>query len=201
MWVHAHHLSLLRTFAAGLGARTPLPHGPLGSSHLSNGIDGLPAASVVESRRVWPGGEVAVLDPGSWGFPYRQHLDGEGLRERGKAPQALQGGRGAAVAQQTPSQGDVGLHGHQFVIAVQQIASVLAAHGQVAVVLTTVAWGALLDIQMGCTSRDGNHILVTRPDGGRQWRILADAGTRYELSEVTQILTWRDPESLTLSYR
>lgn len=45
--VQTHHLSLLHASSTGLGARTPLPQGPLGSTHLSDGIDGLAAASIV----------------------------------------------------------------------------------------------------------------------------------------------------------
>lgn len=64
-------------------------------------------------------GKVAVLNPWPWGFPYGKHLDGEGLGEWGEASDTLQGGGGATVAQQRPSEGDVRLHGHQFVITIK----------------------------------------------------------------------------------
>ncbi|KAF3857242.1 hypothetical protein F7725_009101 [Dissostichus mawsoni] len=165
--VRTHHLPLLHASATRLGAGTPLPEGPLGSTHLPDGVDGVPAASVA----VGDGGsvvgswcKVAVFDPGSGGLPDRQHLDGEGLWERGEAPEALQGGGRAAVAQQRPLQGDVRLHGHQLVVSIQQVGAVLPAHRQVAVVVTTVAGGTLLHVQVSGAGRNGDNILVPRPE-------------------------------------
>lgn len=118
--IQTHHLSLLHASSAGLGAWSPLSQGPLGSAHPSDGVDGLPTTSVVGHRRAVVGSfcKVAVFHPRPRGFPDREDLDGEGLGEWGKAPDALQGGGAAAVAQQCPSQGNVCLHGHQLVIAI-----------------------------------------------------------------------------------
>lgn len=120
MGVETHHLSLLNASPAGLGARPPFPQGPLCSTDLSDGVDGLPTTSVVGRRSAAVGSrcKVAVFHSRPRGLSDREDLDGEGLGEWGKAPDALQGSRRATVPQQRSSQGNVRLHGHQLVITI-----------------------------------------------------------------------------------
>lgn len=160
--VPALHGAPLPARAARLGALAPLLDHPLRRDDLPDGVEGflLPAGRLVRAglRRLLH--EVGEFDLGLGQVAHGQHLDGQGLLERAEAADALQRGRGAAVAQHAALVGDVLLQRGQRVVAVEDVGAVGGFDGQEAAVVPGAAVVPLLHLDVGRPRRDGDHVVV-----------------------------------------
>lgn len=163
-WVPALHGTALPARAARLGALAPLLDHPLRGDDLPDGVEGffLPARRLVRAglRRLLH--EVGELDLGLGQVAHGQHLDGQGLLQGAEAADALQGSRGAAVAQHAALVGDVLLQRGQRVVAVEDVGAVGGFDGQEAAVVPSAPVVPLLHLNVGRPCRDGDHIMVAR---------------------------------------
>lgn len=166
--VPAIHRPPLPAGAARLGALGPVSQDPLGCQHRSDDVGRLLLFAFLLTERDILGDEEGVLDFGWEDLTGDgQQLDGQGLRELAEALQPLQGRHGATVFQDCPLNDDVLLHGRDGKVSIQQVLALEGPQGQVIPIMTDPAVAALLDVDVGRPSGDGDNVIVAVSAGGK----------------------------------
>lgn len=172
--VPAVHRPPLPARAAGLGALGPVAQDPLGGEHRADGVGRFLLFALLLAEGDVLGDEEGVLDLGWEDLAGDgQQLDGQRLGELPEALQPLQGCHGAAVLQDGPLDEDVLLHGRDGKVSVQQVLALQGPQGQVVPVVTDPAVAALLDVDVGGPSRDGDDVIVAVPAWGKGTRLFS----------------------------